>query len=63
MCWVKAEVKQKFVLKRPKRTQYESLPHAPHVVKGALGTFMSTLRDFEVELYGKQGAFVFTPGS
>lgn len=31
--------------------------------RGALGTFMSTLRDFEVELHGKQGALVFTPGS
>lgn len=31
--------------------------------RGALGTFMSALCDFEVELYEKQGAFVFTPGS
>lgn len=31
--------------------------------RGALSTFMSVLCDFEVELYGKQGAFVFTQGS
>lgn len=39
----------------------------PHMLlkegRGASGTFVSTLHDFEVELYGKQGAFMFTPGS
>lgn len=43
-------------------------PYAMHHMllkeqRGALGTFMSALHDFEVELYGKQGAFMFTPGS
>lgn len=31
--------------------------------RGGLGTSMSVPPDFEVELYGEQGAFVFTPGS